>query len=51
MRRAEKLASCTKMVYFFTTGSWGKDTLFGAARNFFGASYFVAALIYIFVYF
>ena len=32
------------MVSFFTAGSWEKDTIFGAARNFFGPSYFVTAL-------
>ena len=28
---------------FFTAGSWEKDTIFGAARKFFGPSYFVTA--------
>ena len=33
-----------KMVSFFTAGSWEKDTISGAARKFFGPSYFVTAL-------
>ena len=33
------------MVSFFTGGSWEKDTMFGAARKFFGRSYFVMALV------
>ena len=32
------------MVSFFTAGSWEKDTIFGAARKFFGPYYFVTAL-------
>ena len=35
-----------KPVYFFTAGSWEKDTIFGAARKNFGDSYFVTALHY-----
>ena len=40
----KKFLSAPNMVSFFTAGSWGKDTIFGAARNFFGPSYFVTAL-------
>ena len=32
------------MLSFFTSGSWEKDTIFGAARKNFGSSYFVTAL-------
>ena len=34
------------MVSFLTAGSREKDTIFGAARKFFGPSYFVTALAY-----
>ena len=43
MRRTEN-SSWTKNGVFFTAGSWEKDTIFGAARKFFGPSYFVMAL-------
>ena len=33
------------MVSFFTTGSWEKYTIFGAAQTKLGPSYFVAALV------
>ena len=33
------------MVSFFTDVSWEQNTIFGAARNFFGQSYFVKALV------
>ena len=33
-----------KLVSFFTSGSCEKDTIFGAARIFFGPSYYVMAL-------
>ena len=36
------------MVSFFLAGSWEKDTIFSAARNNFGPSYFVTAFIFIF---
>ena len=37
--------SCTKNGVFFTTGSWEKHTIFGAAQTKLGPSYFVAALV------
>ena len=33
-----------KLMYLFTAGSCEKDTIFGAARKFFGPSHFVTAL-------
>ena len=41
----KKNLAASKMVPFFTAGNWEKDTTFGAAGNFFGSSYFVAALV------
>ena len=39
-----------KMMYLFTAGSCEKDTIFGAARNCFGPSYFVTALAVLRIY-
>ena len=44
--RAKNFSSSTKNGVFFSVASGKKkDTIFGAARKFFGPSYFVMALV------
>ena len=42
IRRVENFARCTKNGFFFSAVK--KDTIFGAAKKFFGPSYFLTAL-------
>ena len=44
MRRAEKISGCTFFDSFFSAASCKKGIKNGAARKFFGPSYFVTAL-------
>ena len=43
-KKGQEISSCTKNGVFFSAASCNKDTVFGAARKFFGPSYFVTAL-------
>ena len=44
MKRTKNFSSRTKEDVFFSAASCKKDTIFGAARNFFDPAYFVTAL-------
>ena len=41
-KKGQKISSCTVFWFFFTPGTWAN----GAARTFFGLSYFVEALVH-----
>ena len=48
-KKGQKFSSCTKDGVFFTAGNWDKDIIFGATRNIFGPSYFVTALVVLYL--